>query len=410
MPTLVRPKAKPKDGPTRQSDVWHVCFWDRLRGRTRLISTQCRQRRNAERRLREFVDLLEQGRYTGANPWLAAQQEQAKAHQTLALPALLSEYEADLRAGRVRKRGRGKPPTAEYAALALTRLRRCVAGVTRADALTPEAVTRTLDRLCEDGGLSRQTRKHHERAVKAFAAWLCSSGRLPHDPLAGLSASEVTTETTAYPRGAFSPEQVSAIVASAKRGPTYRGLSGPQRSLLWLFLAATGLRVREAASVRRCDFGPGLLSVTVAGCHTKNGKEARQPLPPWLAVALSPYVATLGETAYLWPGGWRQDAKGRWVVCGWVGHKDAGELLRRDAKGCGILIGKEGLEANGGVALDAHSFRHTFATNLGRCGVSERLARKLTRTSSESLLARYTHTEQAELAAAVAALPSLLVE
>ena len=72
-----------------------------------------------------------------------------------------------------------------------------------------------------------------------------------------------------------------------------------------------------------------------------------------------------------------------------------------------IAIGKEGIEANGGKALDCPSFRHFYASQIDRCGVSERLARKLARASSGSLLDRYTHREQEELVAAVANWPEL---
>ncbi len=59
----------------------------------------------------------------------------------------------------------------------------------------------------------------------------------------------------------------------------------------------------------------------------------------------------------------------------------------------------------GRYALDFHSFRHYYCSQVDRAGVSETLARKLARASSGALLDRYTHREQGELAAAVADFP-----
>jgi hypothetical protein len=49
--------------------------------------------------------------------------------------------------------------------------------------------------------------------------------------------------------------------------------------------------------------------------------------------------------------GWQQDGQGRWVEAGWIAGKEAGESLRRDAGKMGIVIGREGEEANGGPGL-----------------------------------------------------------
>lgn len=404
MAVLCKPKYKPKGKPTCQSKTWHIRFWCRFRKRPACFSTGSRDRRNAERKLRAFLDILDRGEYDGHNPFLRAQEQKEQAWSRLRMPVCLTAYEADLRAGKVRKRGRGKPPTREHADLALARLRRVVAGVPQADGLLPTVVASALDALQREQGFGQQTRKHHERAVKAFSAWLCESGRMRYDPLAGLRVSEVAAEQVLYPRAAFSHEQVEKIVAAAATGPTLRGLSGPQRSLLWLFLAGTGFRVREAAAVRRCDFSADCATVRLSGLFTKNDKAAQQPLPHWLQQALVPYVATLAEDALLWPGGWEQDANGRWRAVAWMANHDGSDMLRVDAAAAGLTIGKAGMAANGGVPLDCHSFRHYFATAVGAVGVSESLARKLVRASSAALLSRYTHHDAEQLAAAVAEL------
>ena len=407
MPTLTRPKSKPKGQATRTSSVWHIRFYDPLRRRTRIISTRCRRRRNAEKRLREFCDLLELGRYDGSNPFLVQKEQQAEDFGRLQLPVCVADFETDLRSGQVRKRGKGKPPTEDHCNTTLARLRRVLDAtiVTTVDQLNAESVASAVQKLCDEGQIgSDQTRVYYERAVKSFATWLCSSGVLPHDPLARLGVSEVTR--VVHERGAFTMEQVRLICQAARKAEPFRGLTGEQRALLYLTMAGTGLRVRESAAVRKQDFGPDLATVTVAGCFTKNDKPALQPLPGFVRQALLPYVSTLGDEDFLWPGGWQQD-EGQWQPNGWVAGKEGGVMLRRDAAKVGIVIGREGAAANGGKVLDAHSFRHAFATLVDRAGVSERLARKLARASSGALLDRYTHRDSQELAAAVAAFPTL---
>src|SRR5262249_38297792 len=157
-------------------------------------------------------------------------------------------------------------------------------------------------------------------------------------------------------RGAFRHQEIEAIAAAARGGPTLRGLTGDRRALLYFFAASTGLRAKECAAVRKGDFGPELAFVRVGGEFTKNGKEAVQRIPSFLRPALAEATVPLADGDFLWPGGWVQDKKGRWVEARWVSGKGAGEFLRRDAARAGILIGREGKESNGGRVLDFHSF------------------------------------------------------
>ncbi len=395
MAKLWLPRSKRKGKPATTGRTWHVRFFCRFRGRMCALSTQCRSRKNAERRLRQFVDMMERGEYDGTNPWIREQETKTDAWRKLRVAVCREAFEADLRLGRVRKRGRGKPPCDEYVAMALVRLDRVLARcpVSQVDQLTPGLVASAIDGVQQAEGFGQQTRKHYERGIKAFATWCCSSGRLEHDPLSRLVVSSVSDEAVSYPRGAYSVAQVQALVAAAADGPAFRGLSGEQRSLLWLFLACTGFRVKEAASLRKRDFAADLSTVRLAGANAKNDKAALQPLPATLREALHPYLGGLDDDAVLWPFNYR-----RAVDCL---EFDAG---RADSP---IVVGKEGIEANGGKALDCHSFRHFYASQIDRCGVSERLARKLARASSGSLLDRYTHREAEELAAAVSAWPEL---
>ena len=76
----------------------------------------------------------------------------------------------------------------------------------------------------------------------------------------------------------------------------------------------------------------------------------------------------------------------------------------------GIVIGRKGLEANGGRVLDFHSFRHSYVSALDRAGISEGLSRKLARASCRAILERYTHREFEELSAAIEGIPAIRLE
>ena len=409
MPNLIRPKSQRKGQPAVTSAVWHIRYRCPARRRSVVISTRCRSRRNAEKCLAEFVDLLERGEVGLENPFLARHRGRAEEAERLSAAACLAAFEADLRAGRVRK-GRRKAVSTAHADLTLARVRRVLEGssIVRVTALSADAVNDLLDRLQASGEVrTAQTRKHYERAIKSFGRWLVVTGRLERDPLGRLEVTHVGESDVVHDRGAFRPEEIEAIAGAARRGPSYRGLAGERRALLYLFAACTGFRARECAAVRKGDFGPGLALVRVAGEFTKNGKEAVQPIPSFLRPVLAEALRSMADEDFLWAGGWKKEERGRWAPAGWVAGKDAGELLRRDAARVGIVIGRSGREANGNRVLDFHSFRHSYVSSLDRAGLSEGLARKLARASSRAILERYTHREFGELAAAVESLPAI---
>src|SRR4051812_7779307 len=116
MPNLVRPKSKRKGQPTRTSPVFHIRYFCRFRRRSVVISTGCKSRRNAEKRLREFCDLLELGQISRENPFLLQRRQRIEQTDRLAIEECLKAFEADLGAGRVR-RGKRKAVSATHAEL-----------------------------------------------------------------------------------------------------------------------------------------------------------------------------------------------------------------------------------------------------------------------------------------------------
>lgn len=148
MPNLVRPKSQRKGQLAVTNAVWHIRYRCPVRRRSVVISTRCKAKKNAEKCLREFVDLLERGEVGVEYPFRVRHRGRAEEADRLAAPACLAAFEADLRAGRVRK-GRRKPVSTAHADLTVARVRRVVEGtaVARIDALSADAVNALLDRL-----------------------------------------------------------------------------------------------------------------------------------------------------------------------------------------------------------------------------------------------------------------------
>ena len=403
MPTLIKPTRRPKGKNTQTSDTYHIRYYCTFRRRSREISTGCRKKRNALLRLREFEDLLERGRVSRNFSFRRSSGHQRLTVTTSNLETWLRLFDIDLRAGRVRRRGNRKPVSTEHADLTMARIRKVIdhSGIENVNEILLRSMICTLDELADAGKIrSAQTRKHYERAIKSFSRWLAvTDGPLDSDPLIDMDVTFVDATDVVHPRSAFDLEDLGKIIHAASEGKMFRGLTGPQRAHLYLTAAYSGLRAKECAAVRRADCGD-LQMIHVAGQFTKSGHPAVQPVPSWLRPVLAKFVAGLASDAFLWPGGWKKDDDDRWVTCGWIKGKDAGELLRHDAQKVGIVIGREGRDANGGRVLDFHSFRHFYVTQCDRAEISDGLRKRLARTNSSAILDRYTHREVAELAEA----------
>lgn len=345
------------------------------------------------------------------NPFLVRlrQEREKQSSNRREIGACLTAFEADLRAGRIRKRGRRQAVGENYADTTIARIRRITdgCGVKTIDRLTVEVVNAFLDRCQADGIIkTNQTRKHHERAIKAFTRWAHATERLDRDILARLDVTYVDQERdVVHTRSEFTLEEMSRIIRAATGATPLAGLTGRQRALLYAFAASTGFRARECAAICRQDFSEDFAFVTLSGLFTKNRKRATLPIPPSLREVLAEYAAKLAPDAFLWPGGWEQNQKKEWVPAGWIKDSRAGEFLRADAALVGIVIGRKGKESNGGRVLDFHSFRHTYISNLERADVTDGLRGQLSRATAQ-VVERYTHRELGRLSEVAERLPT----
>ena len=232
-----------------------------------------------------------------------------------------------------------------------------------------------------------QTSNHYLQAVHQFARWLVDNGRIDRSPFARLKPLNARLDTRRR-RGELSPEEFAAVLAAATRSQkTFRGLTGPDRAMLYQTASGTGFRAQELAAFVPDQFDlaadPPALILPVR--ETKNRKGALQPLPRQLAEELRPYLAGRKGKKPVWPGKW---------------FKKAADMLRIDLAAAGVALEVDGPE--GPETRDFHALRSVYISNVIRAGADLKQAMTLARHSDPRLTAsRYARTRLRDLGAVV---------
>ena len=204
-----------------------------------------------------------------------------------------------------------------------------------------------------------------------------------------------------HPRRPASDEDFDRLLTATMAGGSFRGLTGPDRAMLYLTAVSTGFRAAELAglSVDSFDVTSDVPSVTVPAAYSKRRRKDRLPLRGDLATLLREYlddvltarnsdVIAIADKRIVWAGTWPEKAA---------------DMLKADLAAAGIPYQDER-----GRFLDFHALRHTFGTNLAKAGVSPKLAQELMRHSDVNLtMGIYSHVDLPDMAAAVERLPSL---
>jgi integrase len=242
-------------------------------------------------------------------------------------------------------------------------------------------------------GFGLATANHYLSACKAFTRWCAgrTGRRLAVDPLSHLERWNARTDVRRR-RRALTPEQFERFVSAAANGRILRGLTGPDRLVLYTLAANTGLRAAELASLTPESFSWGhektSATVTVAAAYSKHRREDVQPLRADVADLMRQYLAGRPPGQPVWPGLW---------------YVDAAEIVRVDLEVAGIPF----KDARGGN-FDFHAIRKCFGSALGAAGVPPEVARQLMRLSSINLLTNhYSDPDLFDKAGALDKLPRL---
>lgn len=249
--------------------------------------------------------------------------------------------------------------------------------------LTAGTVQRALAHFCNVGMMSAQTVNHHFVALNQFVRWMHGQGRSPSVNLGGVTKLNVQADRRRV-RRALNSNEFKALLAAAKSGPVRHRMTGQARYLLYLVAATTGLRSSELASLKVCDLqGNGdAWTIRAFARNTKNGRDARQPIPTAVARDLLAHLAGRhrDEPMFCMPKAWH-----------------TAKMLKADLEAAGVPY----VDQDGQVA-DFHSLRHQFITDLVRSGANPKVAQLLARHSTPTLtLGRYSHAEAGELHDAV---------
>lgn len=288
--------------------------------------------------------------------------------------------------------------TAQHANLVANRVRRVFEGCRfvywshiRSAAVQQFLADLRADRTDAKGevrrGISYQSSNWHLAACKAFARWMQREGRVSENPLAFLDGLNVALDRR-HDRRAFNDDELARLIRAAEQGPALKGVSGPNRAVLYLTAVGTGFRANELRSLTpesfHCDGNPP--TVTVEAGYSKRRRRDVQPIRRDLAERLRGFLAGKqpGDAVFIVP------------------HDTAG-MLRRDLVAAGIPYVDEA-----GRFADFHALRHTYVSRLVQSGANIKVAQELARHSTPTLtLGRYAHIALLDQRKALDALPAI---
>ena len=214
----------------------------------------------------------------------------------------------------------------------------------------PRATAEAL-RSLRSRGRSIKTSNLYLDAMKGFSNWLVQDRRTDDNTLAHLSGGNVKLDRR-HDRRALPLAELRAVLDAASRSDaTFRGMSGPDRHILYLTACATGFRAEELACLRpeSFEFDAEPPVAVLGASETKNRQGATQPLPADVAAALRDYLQRRPAGVPLWPGNW------------W---KRGARMLRIDLDAAGVPYAVEG--PDGPLYADFHSLRHSYIALAGK--------------------------------------------
>lgn len=218
----------------------------------------------------------------------------------------------------------------------------------------PCDVTEDLVRLfLKERSLARSTHARKLYALRAFFAWLVSTGEIARDP---------TARTTAPRQSERLPKTLDIEEAEelldAPDGSN--ALRIRDRALLEVLYGA-GLRVSEAAAIDLGDIDYGTLTIRVMG---KGGKERFTVFGAAACEALADYLS--GPRAELIGG--RRRTRALFL------NASGGRLTVRSIH---RIVQKYGRAVRGNASVSPHTLRHSFATHLLSRGADLRTVQEL---------------------------------
>ena len=256
-----------------------------------------------------------------------------------------------------------------------------------------------------------KTSNYYQSAAKEFCGWMVKDRRARQNPLSHLTALNAATDVRRK-RRAVTEEEFKWLIHAAASGPCIQCVAGEERATLYILACWTGYRRKELASLTKAsfDFNSTPPVVRVSAAYSKRKRNDSVPIHKAVVSHLEKWFASIPETPKNRPifslktstGKLRRTSKMMKLDLArarklWIDEaKSESEKNQRLSSDFLKYCDEDGLFA------DFHANRHTFISNLGRAGVSPKLAQTLARHSDPKLTMNiYTHVESADQASAI---------
>ncbi len=234
--------------------------------------------------------------------------------------------------------------------------------------------------------ISKTTFNYYVRALRQFGKWLVDAGRIDKNPFHSLKKVTVTDADQVRVARTLTIGEIRKLISSTRKASDYRGISGYERSLIYLLANETGLRANEIRNLKVSDFDFDNAKLTLPANFAKNRKKAVLPLKQGTAIAI------------------KQHNKNK------LPHTTALSVPRQPHLMIKADIERAGIEykTEEGTA-HFHAQRHNFATALDISAKTAKTAQSLMRHSDPRLTMNiYTHGIAEQERAAIEALPELV--
>lgn len=282
----------------------------------------------------------------------------------LAIADLLEEFEAHQQRRRTSER---------YRRDCMTRLGRIFERRSTWGDLSPIWIQKRLHALESQYDLSPQTVNEYRRTLHTLAEWLVKRGDLLANPVRGVEAYRRRDCKPLRPRRPLSHQELVQLVHTHEIDFT--------RRTVYMLAATSGLRRNEIESLKAGHFKPDRDMIVLPGEWTKNGEEARQPIPSTTARWLEEFVGRADELTPMFP------------------RVPSNRTLYRDLERAEIR--RETIDGR----IDFHAFRYTYCVRLCLSGVPEWVAQQLMRHASSrvtrEVYAKFAPQDKAAAAARI---------
>ena len=256
-----------------------------------------------------------------------------------------------------------------------------------------------------------KTSNYYQSAAKEFCNWMVKDQRVASSPLNHLAALNSDGDVRRK-RRAVSETEFDWLIKAASIGPEIQCVTGPDRAMLYVLATWTGYRRKELASLTLAslDLDSPTPSIQVAAAYSKRKRNDSIPLHAIVIERLKAWLAEKSFESRKTPlfnlrsrgGSLRRTAK--MMKCDlkrargmWIDDADTPDEKEKRRKTDFLNYCNED-----GLFADFHSNRHTFITNLGKAGLSPKMAQTLARHSDPKLTMNiYSHVETTDQAKAI---------